>query len=163
VFRKISANVVSAKYYALIADETTDVARKQQMSISLRRIDLFLGIQEDFVGMYEVEKADAVHLSGMLLDAIKRLGLDISNIHGQGYNGASVMAGSQSGISKRISDTESRALFVHCSGHCMSLAVQDAARNIALVRDTIEFVNCKLIYASISITYEHLRFDKKGY
>ena len=90
--------------------------------------------------MYEVEKKDAVQLSSMLLDAIKRLGLDIGNIHGQGYDGASVMAGSQSGVAKRISDIESRALFGHCSGHCMSLAVQDAARNIALVRDTIEFV-----------------------
>ena len=140
VLRKITTNVVTAKYYALIADETTDVARKQQMSISLRWIDSLFAIHEDFVGMYEVEKADAVHLSGMLLDAIKRFGLDISNIRGQGYDGASVMAGSQSGVAKRISDIESRALFVHCSGHCMSLAVQDAARSIALVRDTIEFV-----------------------
>lgn len=140
VLRKIVANITAVKYYSLIADETTDSSRLQQLSISLRWVDSKFIIHEDFLGLFEVDKADADHLSVMLLDVLRRFGLDIKNIRGQAYDGASVMAGIQNGVAKRISDLESRALFVHCSGHCMNLAVQEAVRCVPMVRDAIDFV-----------------------
>lgn len=124
----------------MIGDETTDVSRMQQMSICLRWVDSSFAVHEDFVGTYEVHKADSQQLSSILLDVLMHFGLNINNLRGQGYDGAAVMSGSNSGVAKRISDLESRAVFVHCSGHSMNLAVQDAARNVHLIRDTIEFV-----------------------
>jgi hypothetical protein len=125
---------------ATVADETTDMSRMQQLSICLRWIDDEFCVHEDYVGMHEVEKADAASLTAILLDVIVRLGLDVKNLRGQGYDGASVMAGHSTGVAKRITDVESRATFVHCNAHCMSLAVQETARQVPLLRDTIEFV-----------------------
>lgn len=150
VLRQIIADVEGAKYYALIGDETTDVSRTQQMSICLRWIDSSFSVHEDFVGMYEVHKADSQQLSRILLDVIMRFGLSVKNLRGQGYDGAAVMSGSNSGVAKRISELESRAVFVHCSGHSMNLAVQDAARNVQLIRDTIEFVKDVVNYIRAS-------------
>jgi hypothetical protein len=140
VQREIISHVKGAKYFALIGDETTDVSRMQQMSICLRWVDSSFAVHEDFVGMYEVNRADSQQLSSILLDVLMRFGLSINNLRGQGYDGAAVMSGCNSGVAKRISELESRAVFVHCSGHSMNLAVQDAARNVHLIRDTIEFV-----------------------
>jgi len=140
VLRSIVQNVLTAKHFAIIADETTDESRKQQMSICLRWTDEDFSVHEDFMGMYEVAKADAETLSSLLLDAITRFGLNVKHLRGQGYDGASVMAGNETGVATRITAIEKRAMFVHCSGHCLSLAVQDAARNVPLIRDALELV-----------------------
>jgi Domain of unknown function (DUF4371) len=140
IIRNIISNISVAKHFSVIGDETTDSARLQQLSICLRWVDNNFSIHEDCIGLYEVDRANAASISSMLLDAITRCGLNVNNVRGQGYDGASVMSGSESGVASRIKDIEKRAIFVHCSGHCMSLAVQDAAKNVALVRDTLDLV-----------------------
>ena len=58
------------------------------MCICFRWIDEDFHIHEDFMGMYEVDKADAATLSSLILDVITRFGLDVNNMRGQGYDGA---------------------------------------------------------------------------
>jgi Domain of unknown function (DUF4371) len=84
VLRQIIAKVNAVKFFSIIADETTDMSRMQQLSICLRWIDDEFCVHEDYVGMHEVEKADAASLTAILLDVIVRLGLDVKNLRGQG-------------------------------------------------------------------------------
>jgi len=54
---------------------------------------------------FQVPKADAGTLSGIILDTLLRLGgLDKHLLRGQCYDGASVMSGNSSGVAKRIND-----------------------------------------------------------
>ena len=68
-----------------------------------------------------VQNAEAV------ATAIKRklvdLGLDLRNIVGQGYDGASVMSGRQNGVQALIRRDYPNALFVHCQSHCLNLSM----------------------------------------
>ena len=93
VLRDIISRVSDAKYFSVIGDEVTDVAGKQQLGICLRWVDKDFFIHEDFVGLYEVNKADACHLSTFLLDVLTRFNLDVHSLRGQGYDGTALMSG----------------------------------------------------------------------
>lgn len=139
VLRSITRSVQGAKFFGLIADETTDCSRRSQLSIVLRWVDNQFEIHEDFVGFFELpEDATAQTLAIVLKDCLLRLGIDVSNMRGQCYDGASVMSGQRSDVAKRIADVEKRALFIHCCTHSLNLAVQDSSRNVNIIRDLLE-------------------------
>ena len=48
------------------------------------------------------------------------------------------MRGTKSGVAKRISDIEPRALYTHCYGHSLNLAASDVMRNIKIMRDALD-------------------------
>ena len=70
-----------------MADECTDAWTKEQMSVCFRFVD---------------KEGDADSIFAAFLKIIGNCGLDISNLRGQGYDGASVMSGQTSGVWKRI-------------------------------------------------------------
>jgi len=47
----------------------------------------------------------------MIKDTFLRLGLPITHLHGQGYDGVSVMSGNVSDVSTRIMAKEKRAVY----------------------------------------------------
>jgi len=55
--------------------------------------------------------------------------LDINKCRGQGYDGASVMSGSFTGVQKRISDIIPNASYVHCFAHNLNLVLSDVAKS----------------------------------
>jgi len=140
IIRKIVNNVKQARYFAIIADESTDISGKQQLSVCLRWVDETFEMHEDFIGLYEMVGANADTITTMLLDVILRLGLPLSCLRGQGYDGASVMSGSLSGVSTQIMAKEKRAVYIHCCAHSLNLALQDATRSNTFVRDALDFV-----------------------
>ena len=81
------------------------------------------------------------------MDFLKDQSLDIKNLRGQCYDGASNVNGRISDLRTRIREDEPRALFVHCSAHSLSLCVQDSLEgiidvrnNIGLTKDIINFI-----------------------
>ena len=69
-----------------------------------------------------------------------RLSLPVERCRGQCYDGASNMSGRCSGVATRIQQEEPRALYVHCMGHSLNLAVQDTSRSVKVVADTFDTV-----------------------
>ena len=53
---------------------------------------------------------------------------------GQCYDGANVMCGAKSGVATMISLEETRAVFTHCYGHSLNLAVGDTVRQSKLMK-----------------------------
>ena len=146
IIRKIISSIRSAIHFAVIADESTDMSGKQQLSISLRWVGTAFDVHEDFIGLYEMDHgADAKNITKMITDVLLRLGLPMSNLRGQGYDGASVMSGSINGVSTQIKAMERRALYIHCCAHSLNLALQDATRSCTLIRDALDFVR-ELVY-----------------
>ena len=140
IIRSIVANIQRARYFAVIADESTDISTKQQLSVSLRWVDEKFAVHEDFIGLYEMDGANAGDICKMIEDTFLRLGLTISQLRGQGYDGASVMSGNINGVSTRIMDKEKRAVYIHCCAHSMNLALQDSTRSCTIVKEALDFV-----------------------
>ena len=84
-------------------------------------------------------------MSVIIQDILVRLGLSVSNLRGQGYDGCSVMAGCDN-IAARIKQLESRAVFVHCTACYMNLTIQEAASTVVMIRDCLSPVHDLVIF-----------------
>ncbi len=116
-----------------MADETTDMAHKEQMSINFRVVDECLKIHEYFLGFYETPFTDAETLFRVIRDVLLRFNLPICRCRGQCYDGASCVSGCITGLQTRFRQEEPRAYFTHCAGHNLNLVAQDGMSNIKVV------------------------------
>ena len=121
LLRNILTDVKSAKWFALIADETRDIGGLEQFSVSLRWVDKCYSIFEDVIGMVQVDQTDAATLASTLKDFLIRCSLQLSNCRGQTYDGASNISGHLSGVASRLKSEEPTAHYIHCVAHCLNL------------------------------------------
>ena len=140
ITRGLLNRIRAAKYFSIIADEVTDQTRQHQLGISIRWVDELFVVHEDFLGLYLLPKDDAETITRLIKDCLLRSSLLITNCRGQCYDGASVMAGHVSGVSKRIAEEEPRAVFVHCMAHSLNLALQESARQWPIYRDMLDYL-----------------------
>ena len=59
-------------------------------------------------------------------DVLLRMNAKIADCRGQCYDDASNMRGARKGVAAIITQEESRALYTHCYGHALNLAVADS-------------------------------------
>ena len=135
IVRDIVSEVKGGKchWFSLIADEYSDVANKEQLSINVRWIDDNLDPHEDFLGFYEIPNIKSETIYKALTDALLRADLPIRNMRGQCYDGASNMLGKNSGVAKRIQEDEPKAFETHCHCHSLSLSVKDSTKKCCLL------------------------------
>ena len=138
VRRKISDSLQQSPFVSIMLDETTDISNRQQATVVIRRIDGNLEVFEEFFGLSPVPSADANTLTGLTKDALCLAGLPLSKLRGQCYDGAASMKGARTGVAKQISDEEPRAIYMHCYGHSINLAVNDAIKQSKQVKSALE-------------------------
>ncbi|XP_022159917.1 zinc finger MYM-type protein 1-like [Myzus persicae] len=97
-------------------------------------------IEEYFIGFYETPKTDSNTLFNILKDILCRLELNIHNIRGQCFDGASNVSGIHKGMQAKTKEIEPKALFVHCQAHSLNLVTQDSMRNVEKARDLLNFI-----------------------
>ncbi len=85
-----------------------------------------------------MDSTDAASIAKSILRFLKDCNLDISNLRGQGYDGASVMAGKVSGISTRILQQQPRALYHHCRGHNLNLVISSSCKQVPEIRNLFD-------------------------
>ena len=144
---KIS-EIKESPFFALIADEYTDISNKEQLSICIRWIHCTtLTIYEDFLGFYEIQNIKSDTIVTAIKDAFVRFQLSFSSLRGQTYDGASNMIGAKSGVATQIKAIEPNALETHCHAHSVSLAVKETTTKSKVLRDTLDTVGemCVLI------------------
>ncbi len=116
------------------ADESTI----EQMSICIRYIQAYDGTfeaREEFIGFVELEETNAACISASIIDFLKDCDLDLNNLRGQGYDGASVMSGKVSGVCTRIQRIQPRAFYHHCRGHTLNLVVSSSCKIVPDIRN----------------------------
>lgn len=67
-------------------------------------------VREEFIGFVEL---DAESISRKIVEYLKKCELDLCNLRGQGYDGATVMSGKVSGVCTWIQQIQPRALYHH--------------------------------------------------
>ena len=133
--RKICAtSLQSSEFLTLMADETTDASNKEQLVVVFRCVNDDLEELEQFVGLYQLEATIANIIVTVLKDVMLALNLDIHALRG----GASVMFGAKTGVAKQIMVEEPHALFTHCYGQSLNLAVSDSIRRVTMMKDAMD-------------------------
>lgn len=140
VSRRLLERIQKARFYSIIADEVTDQTSQHQLGISIRWVDEQFHVHEDFLALSLLPSGDAKTITHLIKDFLTRSSLLIENCRGQCYDGASVMAGHVTGVSKRIVEEEPRAVFVHCLAHSLNLALQESARQWPIYRDMMDYL-----------------------
>lgn len=139
VLNHISQVVKEAGRFSLIADETSDVSNKEQIAICLRYI-YKAQPTETFIGFYEAQSTTGEALFNMILEVLKSMKLRIEDAVGQCYDGASNMTGKEKGVAARVQEVAPKALYVHCYGHLLNLALQDTLQENAVIRNALGVV-----------------------
>ncbi|CAN7949470.1 unnamed protein product [Ixodes pacificus] len=143
--KKVEA-VHKAGFFAVLADETSDVSQAEQFSLCVRYVELStMTIREDFLCFVAVEDVSASNLAQTLKHELLKLGLNLKLMRDQGYNGAAVMSRAFRGVQASIRDEFRTALYTHCSSHSLNLclsdasAVQDIKRAFGTISDICSF------------------------
>ncbi len=96
-----------------------------------------MNVHEEFIGLYEVASIQADMLIAVIKDCLLRLNLSLNKVRGQCYDGASNMSGIRNGVAKKIRDDEPRAIYTHCYGHSLNLAVGDTIKNFSITKNSL--------------------------
>ena len=157
IIDELRAEFGQAHFISVLADETKDLSKKEQLSIVIRYL-YECEIHEEFVGFTVAETLDAESLSQYILQRLSLMGVENDNIVGQGYDGASVMSGSRTGVQTRIQEVAAHAFYVHCFNHRQNLTIVDTVHSIVPVADF--FSALKMIYKFVSGSAVHSKWVK---
>ena len=135
---EIINEVLSAKFYSIIADELSDISNKEQVSLSFRYV-LDGTVKEVFADFVEVERITGKEIAGAIERSLATWGLPLLYLRGQCYDGASNMAGAWSGCSAIIREKVPLAVYHHCVAHRLNLAIVSACRIMAF-RNTESYI-----------------------
>ena len=118
-----------------MVDECADVTNEEQLVIRLRWVNENLEVHEDFVGLHPLSDTIADTIVKVILDTIQRMGLKFENARGQRYDRALTMAGVKNGVTTKIKLLNNAALYTHCYGHALNLAMNDCIINTKGLND----------------------------
>ena len=103
----------------LILDKTANVARREQLNLSIRYVSNDYIIREDSVGLFCLPDTTAKTLHVVVKDMLIRCNLPMQLCRGQAYDGASAMQGKRKGLATLIENEVPAAFPVHCLAHQM--------------------------------------------
>ena len=114
--------------YAILADESSDISHKEQLALCLRYVDKSGRPCERFIGVVHVDDTTYLSLKDAIEALIKSQGLTMSQIRGQGYDGASNMKGDIKGLKTLIMKESPSAYYIHCFAHQLQLVLIAVAK-----------------------------------
>uniref|UniRef100_H3BG50 HAT C-terminal dimerisation domain-containing protein n=1 Tax=Latimeria chalumnae TaxID=7897 RepID=H3BG50_LATCH len=143
--RKLVGKIWDAKYFTVLADETTDISGVEQLSVCVRYVEhqvietapfTAYSVREDFWGFVLIYDLTGRNMSDNILKFLASVGdhgLKLSDMHGQGYDEASNMLG-------RVQDQYPTALYLHCMSHSLNLALTKCC-SVAAIRNFLGTVS----------------------
>ena len=107
-----------SRFFSVLADEVSS-HKVEHLAICLRFVYASCDIREEFIGFVKMERVRALDIAEAI---IQSLGLSLSNLRGQGYDGTSTMSGERAGVQARILEKQPKAIYIHCAGHSLTLS-----------------------------------------
>ena len=118
-----------AIFFSVLVDESADVSKTEQVAVCVRYCSLpDYVVEEDFVGFVGTRNTTGETISALLLSVIKKIGLDMNNVVGKGYDGAGNMSGHIRGVQGRIQESYPNATYIHCKAHSLNLAIGSSCK-----------------------------------
>lgn len=109
----------------------------------MRWVDAGFDAHEEFILLHHVADITTDTIVRVLKDTVLQMNLNLSMCGGQCYDGAANMKN----VAKTIQEIQPKALYLHCFGHTLNLAVLDTLRQVTPLSSTLNhFLEiCKLI------------------
>ena len=99
------------------------------MRVVIRYVDKDGAVQESFMEYMHCDNGiSGEAITEKLIGSITNIGLEVSNLRGQSYDGAGNMAGRQKGAAARISAVEQKPTYIHCNAHQLNLCIARACK-----------------------------------
>ena len=136
VLREKLATICDHTFFSIMTDEGTDISNLEQLSFCARTVDNDLNVDEDFLGVFEIDSIKSETVVKAVKYILMRCSLNLDDCRGQTYEGASNMIGKHFGVSTKISEEQPKAIATHCQGHSLSLAVKYLTKECSILRDT---------------------------
>lgn len=162
VLEQIAAEVATVGYCSVLADETKDISKKEQMSICLRYVHDG-AVVERFVGFAIAKKLDAESLAHLIVEKLKALGVAEDKLVAQCYDGAAAMSGHKSGVQQRLRNEFPRAVYIHCHNHCLQLAVSDTCSTVPEAAEFFDLLKAIYDFIVNSNTRHELFINAQGH
>ena len=151
-------------FYSILADELSDVSKKEQLPFCVRTCTDEYEVSEDFIGTFEcVEGLSSHALLKYTKDILLRSCLDGNNMAAMGFDGAAAMKSLARKLKVEISPN---AVYVHCFAHCNELIVKDATDQCSLLSTSLDL--CQSLYAIVGaypmriLLFEEVQNDFKN-
>ena len=127
--------------FSIIIDETSDINHSEQVSFCVRFCNSKIESEEVFFEFHKTSRTDSETLFNMGKSSLLSFGLSLSGVRGQGYDGASNMAGRQNGLQAKILAENRKALYLYCFDHQLYLIIQDSLKPVLEVALALERMN----------------------
>ena len=134
----MAADIRESKCYSILADEASDASNVEQLVLCLRWVTKDLIVEEDYIGLMPLDKANAANIAGTIKDVLLRMSLSMEDAKAQCYDGCSTMTGVRNGVSTITKRDNPKCLLTHCYCHALNLAVGDTVKNVPLLKETLE-------------------------
>ncbi|XP_033758104.1 zinc finger MYM-type protein 1-like [Pecten maximus] len=149
----MALNINTATYNELITihDEATDCSTKEQIALCVRYFNRQQGeVCEEFLGYREASITTGQALAETFLEALGEYGININQMRGQGYDGATNMAGVHRGVQARIRERVPLALYTHCIAHSLNLSIVHSCKETIVrnMMDTVQTVAFAFDYSA---------------
>ena len=95
VLRKLLCRIKNSNpcWFAIIVDETADVAQREQLNLTIRYVNDDYVINEDSIGLFSLPNMTAATIHVVMKDLLLSCNLPLPLCRGQAYDGASAMQG----------------------------------------------------------------------
>jgi len=98
-----------------------------------------LEAEETPIGLYALDKCDGASIFNAISDVLLRLNINLSRCRGATFDGASSFSSEKVGVGARLQEVERSIILTHCHMHCVNLAVQYVMKDVAIMRDFLQF------------------------
>ncbi len=133
----------NAGFWSFIANDASDQSCREQISLNIRFVeqgaDHTTMVQAEFLGFVRAHSTTGEALTKTFLESLRSLRLDLTQLRGQGYDGAANMLGHQRGVQARIARLVPEAHYVHCHAHVLNLVIVHNCK-LPIVRNMMDTV-----------------------
>ena len=140
----VNAVKMSSEKIGIMVDEATTKSVRPTLVVCLR---VFLNGKPSslYLDLVELEKADSQTIVDSLLTCLNKHGMDMDYLKEHlicfASDGASVMTGRISGVTKKLKELFPSIIFWHCANHKLELAVGDSVTSVAGVNNFKVFMD----------------------
>ena len=133
--RQILRSINGKQFFAIIAAESADISKTEQISISFRTASETYYVKEEFIGIMPCKEgltADA--LLSYITDVFIRCEVNNDKFIAMSFDGASAM---KSLAEKLKNCDEQQVSYIDCLAHCTELVVKDTISSLELLQQAM--------------------------